>query len=61
MRSAELIALHLTPEAREELLALMRDIYQRFFLVQMEHHAVCETHEEVQGLGFRIWDLGFRI
>ena len=54
MRSAELIALHLTPEAREELLALMRDIYQRFFLVQMEHHAVCETHEEVQGLGFRV-------
>jgi len=40
--------LHLTPDAREELLALMRDIYQRFFLVKMEQDAVCETHEEVR-------------
>jgi len=48
VRSAEVIALHLTPDAREELLALMRDIYQRFFLVKMEQDAVCETHEEVR-------------
>lgn len=48
VRSAEVIALHLTADAREELLALMRDIYQRFFLVKMEQDAVCETHEEVR-------------
>ena len=48
LRSTELIALQLSPDAREELLALMRDVYQRFYLVKMEQDALLETHEELR-------------